>query len=154
MLEKEPTAREVIDLLKEDKTDIVFCGMGEPTLKIEELKEIARYAKSYGGNVRLNTNGHADIYHNRNVAAELEGIVDEASISLNQADAGAYDALVRSRYGKDAYFHMLKFAEDCVRHGIKVTLTVVDLISESEIKKAREIARKIGADFRVRACAY
>jgi len=151
MLEKEPTAKEVIGLLAKDKTDVVFCGLGEPTLKIEELKEVARYVKSYGGHVRINTNGHASAYYKRDIAAELKGIVDEVSISLNEPTAEAYDAIVHSRYGKEGFSHMLEFAKDCVSNGIKVTLSVVDVIGGAEIEAARKIAEGIGAGFRVRA---
>ncbi len=119
-------------------------------MKIETLKEIAQYVKSYGGHVRINTNGHASVYHGRDIAAELAGMVDEISISLNEADADAYDAIVHSRYGKDGYSYMLRFAEDCVRQGIKVTLSVVDVIGENEIEKARRVAQAVGANFRVR----
>lgn len=97
-MEKEPTAAQVIELLSKDKKDAVFCGFGEPTIKIEELKEIAAFVKGYGGNVRLNTNGHGSVYHGRNIARELAGLVDMVSISLNGSDAGKYNAVCRSVY--------------------------------------------------------
>lgn len=150
-LDKEPAAKDVIDILDKDKTDIVFCGLGEPTIKIEELKEISKFVKDYGGKVRINTNGHANAFHNRNVAKELAGLVDEVSISLNGIDAAEYNKLCLSDYGEAGFNHMLEFAQECVKAGINVTLSVVDIIPEEEIEKAREIAKCIGADFRVRA---
>ncbi|MEG2957454.1 MAG: TatD family nuclease-associated radical SAM protein, partial [Christensenellaceae bacterium] len=125
-LQKEPTAQQVIELLKQDKTDVVFCGFGEPTIKIDELKQIAQYVKDYGGRVRINTNGHASIYHGRDIAAELVGLVDEVSISLNEADAKKYDLVVHSIYGEDGFRHMIDFARACIKNGISVTFSVVD----------------------------
>lgn len=150
LLENEPAARDVINILNKDRTDIVFCGLGEPTIKIEELKEIAEFVKGYGGKVRLNTNGHANKYHNRNVAEELAGLVDEVSISLNGTNPEEYNKLCLSEYGEAGFDYMLNFATDCIKSGIKVTLSVVDVIAPEEIEKTREIAENIGADFRVR----
>lgn len=150
-LEKEPTAKDVTDILAHDQTDIVFCGLGEPTIKIDELKDIARFVKGYGGHVRLNTNGHANIYHGREVAAELAGLVDEVSISLNGSDAAAYQSVSQSRYGRDGFGHMLEFARQCVKNGIRVVMSVVDVIDDDEIEAARKIAEQAGAEFRVRA---
>lgn len=149
-LTKEPTAKEVTDLLEKDRKDVVFCGFGEPTIKIDELKEIAKFVKEYGGHVRINTNGHASAFHGRNIAAELKGIVDEVSISLNNSDPGKYDELCRSVYGKQGYLHMLQFARDCVANGIAVKFSVIDLIGQEDIEKCRKIAEEIGAGFKVR----
>jgi TatD family-associated radical SAM protein len=149
-LEQEPTAQQVIALLEKDKRDVVFCGFGEPTIKIEELKEIAKYVKSYGGRVRINTNGHASAYHKRDIAKELKGIVDVVSISLNNSDPGKYNDSCRSVYGKEGYLYMLQFARDCVANGIEVKFSVMDLIGEEDIAKCKKIADEIGASFRVR----
>ncbi len=149
-LKREPTAAEVIALLGDRPKEVVFCGFGEPTIKIEELKEIAEFVKSYGGHVRLNTNGHASAFHGRDVASELSGLVDEVSISLNNSDAEKYNKVSRSSYGEEGYAYLLAFARDCVKNGIAVTFSVMDLIGEEDIEKSRKIADDIGAKFRVR----
>lgn len=149
-LSQEPKAEDVINILEKDKKDVVFCGFGEPTIKIEELKEIAKFVKSYGGRVRINTNGHASAFHGRDIAKELEGIVDEVSISLNNSDAQKYNDVCQSVYGKEGYLHMLQFARDCVKYGITVKFSVMDLIGEENIAKCKKIADEIGAGFRVR----
>ncbi len=149
-LEHEPSARDVIDVLAHDKTDIVFCGFGEPAIKLDELKEIASYVKGYGGHVRLNTNGHASAYHGRDAAKELAGLVDEVSISLNETDAQEYAAITKSRYGGEGFHYMLDFAKKCIECGIGVTLSVVDVLSPEKIEASRKIAESIGADFRIR----
>ncbi len=149
-MEQEPTAQQVIELLGAEQRNVVFCGFGEPTIKLDELKEIAQFVKSYGGKVRLNTNGHANAIHGRNVAQELRGLVDVVSISLNEATAQKYERVVHSEYGEQGYDHMLEFARACVKEGIRVVLSVVDVISAEDIEACRKIAQKIGAEFRVR----
>lgn len=149
-MEREPSAADIIRLLEQDKTDVVFCGYGEPTMRIDVLKEVAAYVKGYGGSTRVNTNGHASVYHGRDIASELVGLIDEVSISLNEADAKKYEAVVHSRYGEDGFRHMLDFARDCVKYGIRTTLSVVDVISPEDIETCRRIAEDVGAFFRVR----
>lgn len=149
-LEHEPTAAQVVELLDKHKRDVVFCGFGEPTIKLTELKEIARFVKSYGGQVRLNTNGHANVYHGRNVAPELKGLVDIVSISLNNANAALYQEVCQSVYGEAGFDYMLDFARCCIREQIRVKFSVMDLIGEENIEKCRLIAQEMGAEFRVR----
>lgn len=61
-LEHEPSVEEVI--AEFEKTDvapyeeIVFCGFGEPTERLDALLEIAKYLKAhYDKPIRINTNG-------------------------------------------------------------------------------------------------
>ncbi|MDP2892689.1 MAG: TatD family nuclease-associated radical SAM protein [Bacillota bacterium] len=151
-LEKEPTAEEVIAQMKKysDYSEVVFCGFGEPMLRMDTLLEVARYAKSTGKRVRINTNGQASLYHGRNVAKELQGLVDCVSISLNALDAARYDALCHSIFGKKAHKAVLEFASECKKYVPEVVLSVVDILPESEIKKCEELAEKMGAKFRIR----
>ncbi|HDH15287.1 MAG TPA: 4Fe-4S cluster-binding domain-containing protein, partial [Gammaproteobacteria bacterium] len=58
---------------------VVFCGYGEPTLRLKTLLEVARYVKQQGGRVRLNTDGLANLVHKRNVLPEMEGLIDALS---------------------------------------------------------------------------
>ena len=151
-LKKEPEADEVIRRLKKMKTitEVIFCGYGEPTIRLDTLKEVAAYVKRRGGRVRVNTNGHASAYHQRDTAKELKGLVDVVSISLNATSAAAYQKLCRSDYGEAAYDHMLRFAKDCVKNGIETIFTVVDFLDADEIKKSKQIADEIGAALRIR----
>ncbi|MDE5549562.1 MAG: hypothetical protein K2J13_04860 [Clostridia bacterium] len=45
---------------------------------------------------------------------------------------------------------MLDFAKKCVKAGGNVVLSVVDVIGEEEIAKAKDIAKNVGAKLRVR----
>lgn len=151
-LKKEPTAQQVIEQLGDVKeySEVVFCGFGEPTIKLNELIEIAKKVKADGGKVRINTNGHANLFHGRNVVPELAGLVDVMSISLNAPTAEKYQKVCRSRYGLEAFDGMLDFARKCVGVIPEVVLSVVDVLPPEDIEKCRQIAQQVGAKFRIR----
>lgn len=151
-IEREPTAKEVINELARqgEPYDVVFCGYGEPTMALDVLKEVAAWVKEQGGTTRLNTNGLANRYFGRNVAEELAGLVDVASVSLNEADAKKYDAVCHSVYGEEAFYDMLDFARKAGEAGIDTVLSVVDIIGEQDIEKCRRLAEEAGVRLRVR----
>ena len=152
LLQKEPSAQDVISLLEkeEDVAEIVFCGLGEPTMRLDVLLEVAAYLKTRGSHIRINTNGQGSAYAQEDIAPKLKGLIDVVSISLNASDAQKYDALCHSAYGEEAYAHLLDFAKSCVTQGIETVLSVVDIIGEDEVEKCRTIAEGIGARLRVR----
>ena len=156
-LEHEPSVAEVIAAIKEidlnKYTEAVFCGYGEPLVRLDELLEIADYIKEVSAlPVRINTNGLANLIHGKDVVSMLKGHVDAVSISLNAPDSRRYVEICRPEQGEAAYQAMLEFARSAVRVLGDVTMSVVDVISEAEIAKCSEIAREIGAKFRVRGC--
>lgn len=150
-LEREPEASDIIaELEKSHPEHVVFCGFGEPTMKLAQLVEVAAFVKSYGGHTRIDTNGHGSLYNGRDIVPELQGVIDEVSVSLNAPDADRYTELTRCRYGREGWDAMLDFAGHARDAGIGVTLSVVDLIGEDEIAACRKIAEDIGAKFRAR----
>lgn len=152
-LEREPSAGEIIEAVgnADGYAEAVFCGYGEPLLRLPEVLETARHLKRLGKTVRVNTNGLAELVWKRPLAAELAEAVDEVSISLNAANAVSYVKLCQPDAGPEAYEALLAFARDCVRHLPKVTMTVVDLIPPEEIEACAAIAGEIGAGFKVRS---
>ena len=56
-LDHRPDAAEIIAELGDPARygQVVFCGFGEPTLRLEALLQIARYVKEHGGRTRINT---------------------------------------------------------------------------------------------------
>lgn len=151
-LSKDPDASAVIEALEKESnvSEAVFCGLGEPTMRLEVLLQVARYLKGRGSHVRLNTNGQGSAYASRDIAPELKGLVDTVSISLNASDAVKYDAICKSMYGEEGYGHMMDFAKSCIAQGIETILSVVDLIDQEEIAKCRKIAQNAGAKLRIR----
>lgn len=131
------------------KDTAVFCGYGEPTNAFDNLIFAAEYLKELYPDMklRLNTNGLSDLINERETAEEICKVFDSVSISLNDVTSEEYDKITRNIYPGKAYDAMLKFAKDCVKRSVKVRLSVVDVIGEEKVKKAKEIAESIGADF-------
>ncbi|MCR4726208.1 MAG: TIGR04100 family radical SAM protein [Clostridia bacterium] len=155
-LEKEPTVEEVEaefklrDLSKYE--EIVFCGFGEPTERLDALKEIAAFLKAnYDKPIRVNTNGLGDLVNGRKIANELKGLVDVVSISLNTPNEDRYMEEVRPKFGKGSFAAMLSFARDCAKVLPKVVLSTVDTtLTKEEEAKCAEIAKEMGAVYRIR----
>lgn len=152
-LSKEPSASEVIGSFPELSTvdeEVVFCGYGEPTYKIDNIIKISEYLHACGKKTRLNTNGQAEILFGGNVPQKLRGYIDTVSISLNAVEKEKYNTLCHPVLGEKAFEAIIDFARECKKYIPKVVLTVVDVISIEDQKKAEEIAKKIGVDFRIR----
>lgn len=152
-LERDPEAADIIAEFEKlpDVKKAIFCGLGEPTMRLAVLLEVAQYLKTRGTNVRLNTNGQGSVFAGEDIAPKLKGLIDVVSISLNAPTAAEYDRLCHSAYGEEAYTHMLDFARSCARQGIDTVLSVVDIIGADEIEKCRAIAQDVGAKLRVRS---
>ena len=156
-LEREPTADEVCDSIEAnlgDCRELVFCGYGEPTERLDTLLEVAaRFKKTHPAiPVRVNTNGLSDLIAGEPTAHRFKGLVDAVSISLNAPTAEEYVELCRPKFGAAAYPALLKFAEEVKGFVKDVVLTVVgteDLTSEKE-EACRRIAAEHGIPLRVR----
>lgn len=156
-LKKEPTVAEVKALLDTAPSDyvgeVVFCGFGEPTERLEDLKALLAYVKQTHPDVltRLNTNGLSDLSYGRDTAPDFKDILDTISISLNASNKERYLELTRSRFGIQSYDAMLQFAQRCKQYVPNVVLTVVDHVEDSEeIAKCRTICQERGLTLRVR----
>lgn len=154
-LEEEPSAQEIIEAVGDPfrYKEVVFCGFGEPTVRLEELLEVSRYLKkNYNIRIRLNTNGQANLIYGRNVVPLLEGLIDSISISLNAKNAQDYQKLCNPQYGEEAFFAVLDFIKECKKYIPELTITVVDILSREDIEECRAIARELGVNFKVRHC--
>ncbi|RLA55670.1 MAG: radical SAM protein, partial [Gammaproteobacteria bacterium] len=129
--------------------EIVFCGYGEPTVRLDIILEVGRSLRAQGVRVRLDTNGQGNLIWNRNIAPELASAVDSVSVSLNAQDAETYDRVCGSRFGAKAYEHVLAFTRESVKAGMDVSVSVVD-VPEIDIEASREVARGLGVPMRVR----
>ena len=155
-LDREPTVKEVCDSLDSwDLTkyeEIVFCGYGEPTERLYDLIEVAKYIRSKSNiKIRINTNGLADLIWNESTAPSLAGVIDVVSISLNATNKEDYLKVVRPKFGIDSYDAMLKFAKECSAVVPSVVMTVVDVVtSKEEQELCRKICDSVGATLRIR----
>lgn len=131
--------------------EVVFCGYGEPTEALDNLIKTAEYIKEkLGLKIRVNSNGLSDLINGKETAHLLEGLVDCISISLNAPDAESYQRVSQSAFGNEAFPALLKFAEDCKKYIPEVKFTVVDVITDEEIRKCQKIADSMGIKLRVR----
>lgn len=155
-LDREPTVQEICDSLDtwnlEECEEIVFCGFGEPTVRLYDLLEVARYIKSKSNiKIRINTNGLADLIWNKSTASELKGLIDTVSVSLNATNKEDYLKVVRPKFGIESFDAMLKFTKECTEYVPSVIMTVVDVVTTKEEQEAcRKICESVGAIFRVR----
>ena len=155
-LEHEPTMEEIkADLSKRDISaynEVIFCGFGEPTCRLDALLETAEWLKSNCANVklRLNTNGLGDLVNNRPIAEELCEVIDTISVSLNAGTKDEYMKVTRPKY-ENAWEAMQKFTADCVNTGkSQIVMSVVDVIPPEQIEASRNVAESLGATLRVR----
>lgn len=155
-LEREPSVEEVcasIDKYNlEDFSEIVFCGYGEPTERLDDLLKVAEYVKSKCDmKIRINTNGLSDLIHGKRTAPMLKGLIDTVSVSLNSADKEEYFKVVRPKFGIESYDAMLEFTKDCAQFVPNVVMTVVDVVtSKEEQERCKAICDSIGVKLRVR----
>ena len=155
-LEREPTVKEVCDSLDtwdlSRYDEIVFCGYGEPTERLYDLLEVAKYMKSKSDiKIRINTNGLADLIWKESTAPKLKGLIDAVSVSLNATNKADYFRIVRPKFGMDSFDAMLKYTEECTKYVPSVVMTVVDEVTTKEEQElCRKICESIGATLRVR----
>ena len=157
-LEREPTLEETIDSLGqwdyERFREVVFCGYGEPTERLDVLLAAAARLKEQDPTlrIRVNTNGLSDLINGKPTAPLFAGKVDCLSISLNTDDPAEYLSVCRPRFGEAAYPAMLKFTQEAAALLPSVVMTVVGepVTSLEKQARCRAIAARLGAHLRVR----
>lgn len=154
-LEHEPSVDELKEELKKFDLDsfkeIVFCGFGEPLMRINEVVEFAKHIKSVKDiKIRINTNGLSDLIHKKKTVELLADCIDAVSISLNAPDEDTYERIVNPAFGKKSFDAMLQFAKDCKACIKDVAFSVVDEITEQEIERSQKLADSLDIPLRVR----
>ncbi|MFA7094984.1 MAG: TatD family nuclease-associated radical SAM protein [Gammaproteobacteria bacterium] len=150
-LEHRPAVEEVIAAIGDPAAyrEVVFCGYGEPTLRLKLVLEVAEYIKSRGGRVRINTDGLANLVHKRNVLPEMAERVDALSVSMNAQNAEVYNRHCHPAL-KGSYEAMLEFLKEAPRYVPEVTATAIDGLEGVDIAACRTLAEKLGVRFRRR----
>ncbi|MCP5062466.1 MAG: YchF/TatD family DNA exonuclease [Ignavibacteriae bacterium] len=146
---EEPEAEEYIKLIDDPKKykEIVFCGYGEPTIRWDVVKKIAKYVKANGGSTRMNTDGHGNHINKKDITPELSGLIDTVSISLNSTNPKQYAELMRVT--PEMHEEMLDFAKKAKEYS-KVVLSIVG-IKEVDKEKAKDLViNELGVEFRER----
>ncbi len=147
----EPGAEEIIAAIGDPAKygEIVFCGFGEPTLRLDVMLEVAKWVKAHGGRTRVNTNGQCDLIAGTPAAPLMRGLIDTVSVSLNTADAAQYAELCRPKYGERAHPAVIAFIKSAKENVAEVAVTALDYpgVDTAAVEK---FAAKLGVVFRPR----
>ncbi len=151
-IKKEPTVEEILNAMGDplDYREIVFCGFGEPLLRLDVVKEVSRILKEKGARIRIDTDGLANLVYGRNIVPELKGIVDCISVSINAPDPKTYAIICPSSYGERAFFAVKDFILEAKKHIGEVIATCVDLPG-IDVESCRGVVeQELGVKFRLR----
>ena len=132
--------------------ELVFCGFGEPTERLDLLVEVSRWVRQHHGRplkIRLNTNGHGYLLNKgRDVAADLKaGGIDRVSVSLNAGDKETYVQVCKPTL-EGAYEGVIEFIEKA-KPILHVEATAVR-IPEVDVASVKTVAEGLDVGFRVR----
>ncbi len=151
----DPTAEKVIAVAKGygDLTrykEVVFCGFGEPTYRMQEMLALCDYFHEKGLKTRLNTNGQGELINKRDITEEMRGKIDFVNVSLNASNAEKYKKICRSQYGENGFGAMIEFAKHCKKAGIAVRFSIVDCIGEDEVEACKRLAASVSIPLYIR----
>ena len=154
-LEREPTEDEILDsVFSRDLSvyrEIVFCGYGEPSIRLDVIRSVAvKIKEKCSLPVRINTNGHSSLYHGYDTAPEYKDAFDCVSISLNTPSPERYDEICHP-VKAGSFEAMLDFARDVKKYVPSVLLSVVkDFLTADELAECHRIADDLGVTLKVR----
>jgi TatD DNase family protein len=149
-----PSEQVILDALgevpAEHYSEVVFSGLGEPTLRLDTLKKVASVLRGQGKRIVLETNGQANLSRKQSVLDELEGLVDSLRVSLNAPDRETYNTLCHPEDPEHAFDGVVAFLQQAKGRFPEVVATAVDL-PEVHLEEVRTLAeKKIGVPLVVR----
>jgi len=150
-LRERPTVEQLVASVGDPAryAEVVFCGFGEPTLRLKVLLEVARWIKAHGGRVRVNTDGLANLVHKDDTLPLLGECVDAISVSMNAQNAAVYEEHCQPAL-PGSYEQMLDFLRAAPRHIPEVTATAIRGLSGVDIAACARLAKTLGVAFRAR----
>ena len=154
-LAHEPDEEEILDsVFSHDLsgfTEIVFCGYGEPSIRLDTIIKVAKKIKEKSNiPVRINTNGHSSLYHGYDTAPLYNGAFDCVSISLNTPSSERYDEICHP-IKPGSHAAMLEFAGEVKKYVPTVMFSVVkDFLTDEELTACQRIADGLGVYLKVR----
>jgi len=151
-LDTDPQVDEIIRLIGDPQQydEVVFCGYGEPLIRLSEVIEIAKYVKGKGGKVRINTNGQGNLINKRDILGSLKGLVDVISVSLNAENKEKYNEFCHSIFGENAYNGVKSFIAAAKGVIPRVLVSVVDMPGIDVPACRRIVESELGVEFKVR----
>jgi TatD family-associated radical SAM protein len=152
-LDREPSREEILSNMQKrvltKYSEVVFCGFGEPTERLDDLLWLcAQLKKTVCPPIRVNTNGHASLIAGYDTAPMFAGLVDKLSISLNASGADEYNILCKPVFGLKAYQSLLDFAKRAKEYVPDVVFSVVE--GTTDVEACRRVAEQTGLSLKVR----
>ena len=151
-LSRQPSATDIRKALTDlgPYREVVFCGFGEPSLRLPTLLELAEFVQRKGKPVRLDTDGLANRVYRRDVTPQFAGRLDSVSVSLNAQDRETYNRLCKPPW-PDAFDYVCDFIRKAKEYVPEVLVTAVDGVDGVDIEACRSLAENnLGVDFRAR----
>jgi len=150
-LQDDPTVKHVIEAIGDPAQykEIVFCGLGEPTMKLNKLLWLAKTLKKQNTRLRLNTDGLGSLVNGMDITQKLADNIDAISISLNAQNEEIYNLHCRPPQ-MGTYNALLDFIDAISKKMDDVTLTAIDGLSGVDIQACKNIAAKYKVNFRKR----
>ena len=154
LLRKEPTVGEILESVDDPHSysEIVFCGYGESTYRLEEMGEIARRLKKRGARqIRLNTIGLGNLIQKRNIVPDLARFLDIVSISLNTADPKKWVQIHKPlpEFRDAGFASVCDFIRDCAQAIPGTYATTIETVEE-DLKIFEDFVKNLGAHVRFR----
>lgn len=155
-LDTEPEKEQILDsILSRDLTkytELVFCGYGEPTLRLDDILFVSEQVKKVSDiPIRINTNGHANLIYGCDVTPRLQGKIDCVSVSLNTASSADYVKVCHPDFGERAFDGLIDFAEKAKKYVPRVMFSIVKgSIPDEDISKCKKISESVGVPLKIR----
>ncbi|KAA0888025.1 TatD family hydrolase [Oryzomonas rubra] len=151
LLDGEPSFEEIMAAVGQPEgiDEVVFCGYGESLIRLDLVKRVAAELKGRGYRIRINTDGQANLVHQRNILPELAGLVDSISVSLNAPDSTTYDQICNTPFGDAGFEGVCDFIRAAREHIPQVVASAVT-VPGVDIDACRRLAESLGVEFRVR----
>lgn len=156
-LEREPKEDEVLkSVFARDLSiysEVVFCGYGEPSMRLLLAREVAlRIKEKYPDmKIRINTNGQSDLILKRNSAPLYKDAFDTVSISLNAPTRDRYQQICHSVYGEKTLDSIIEFAKNVKNYVQNTVFSVVgEFLTSEEIEECKSISKETCVPLRIR----
>ena len=160
----EPSAAAVVAALEQELPkapfkEVVFCGYGEPTMRLDVLLFVAQTLKGWIAQakyppfqIRLNTNGLGNVINHKDIVPALAKVVDVVNISLNAPDETTWRKLMQPEPEyQHGFEEVVEFIRQCVQAGFKrVVASCVDK-TQADVPAVEQVARQAGAEFYLRS---
>lgn len=151
-LHREPTVSEMLVAVGNPLmwNYVVFSGYGEPTLRLYDMLEVSRWVHDMGGKVRLETDGLASVFFERDIAPDLEGNIDTLVVAIKAQNNDTYEKICNPGINRahDAVIEFIRRTREFVPN---IILTAMADTEGVDLAACRRLAQELGVNFATRA---